>query len=181
MSGKHSVSCTRRSNGPAVRAAGAVRSVATGYHIMVERQSKAPLGSGESTRATSNGVNFRDLSVTVLRLRTHNLARGHRHMFGRSDNCRIDAVSIGRDPMSRPCASGRRQCQDRGRRELTDMGTDSRNALSEGGRSDGVIPLERTLEGYLLLCRRREGKRRQNQRRHREIDIGYLDNEFPFG
>ena len=76
---------------------------------MVERQGKAPLDSGESTRATSNGVNFRDLSVTVLRLRTHNLARGHRHMLGRADNSRIDAVSIGRDPMSRPCRSEGRE------------------------------------------------------------------------
>jgi hypothetical protein len=25
--------------------------------------------------------------------------------YGRSDNCRIDAVSVGRDPMGRPCVS----------------------------------------------------------------------------
>ena len=77
---------------------------------MVFRQRKAPLDSGESTRATSNGVNLGDLSVTVFRLRTHNLAGGQIHVSAeRADKCRIDAVAIGRDPMSRlsrPWASG---------------------------------------------------------------------------
>ena len=88
-----------------------MRPVATGYHIMVERQGKAPLDSGESTRATINGVNLGDLIVTVSRLRTRNLARGHIHMFPRADNCRIDAVTVGRRPMPRPCATGRPECQ----------------------------------------------------------------------
>ena len=69
---------------------------------MVFRQDKAPLDSGESTRATSNGVNLLDLNVTVFRLRIHNLARGHIHMSDqRADICRIDAVAVGGDPMSR--------------------------------------------------------------------------------
>ena len=70
-----SVSCTRRSHGPAERAAGPIRSVSE-YQIMVFRQGKTPLGSGESTRATSNDVSFRDLKEMVSRLRTDNLARG---------------------------------------------------------------------------------------------------------
>ena len=74
-------------------------------HVVVERQDKAPLGSGESTCATSNLVNFRDLEIKVSRLRTHNLARRHIHRFSRCDKFRIDAVSIGRDPMTRPCAT----------------------------------------------------------------------------
>ena len=84
-----------------------MRSVATGYHIMVERQDKAPLDSGESTRAASNGVNLRDLSVSVFRLRTDNLAWGHIHVFERAHNCGIDRVSIGRDPTSRSSGRGR--------------------------------------------------------------------------
>ena len=75
------------------------------YHIMVDRQDKAPLDSGKSTRTTSNGVNLRHLVVSVFRLRTHNLATGHKHRFGRADSSRIDAVSVGRDPMTRPCGS----------------------------------------------------------------------------
>src|SRR5215510_4828468 len=44
-----------------------------------------------------------------------------------------------------------------------------------------VTPLERTLEGYLLLCRCRDGKRRrQNHRPHRQVDSGSLHNESPF-
>jgi hypothetical protein len=78
-----------------------MRSVA-GYHIMVQRQGKTPLDSGESTGAASNGVNFGDLGVSVVGLRTHNLARGHRHMFGRADHSRIDAVSIGSNEPT-PC------------------------------------------------------------------------------
>jgi hypothetical protein len=52
------------------------------------------------------------------------------------------------------------------------MGANSRDALSAYGRDDGVIPLERTVKGYLCLGRRREGKRRrQNHRRQRQVDI----------
>ena len=91
-----------------------MRSVAKGLLVMIERHGKAPLDAGKSTRATGNGVNFRDLSVSVSGLRTQNLARGHIHRFGRSDNGRIDAVPIGRDPMSRPCATRRTECQQRG-------------------------------------------------------------------
>jgi len=93
-----SVSCARGGYGPAVRAAGPIRSITAGHYIMVQRQDEAPLDASESICATSNGVNLRDLSVSVLRLRTHNLARGHRHVFGRADNGRIDAVAICRDP-----------------------------------------------------------------------------------
>ena len=57
-------------------------------------------------------------------------------------------------------------------------GASSRGGCTEqccGGRRprrDCVIPLQRTLEGYLFLCRRRDGKRRcQNHRRHRQTDI----------
>src|SRR4051812_29445683 len=57
-----SVSCARRSNGPDVGATGPIRPVSD-YQIMVFRQRKAPLDSGESTRAsaTDNDVNLRDL------------------------------------------------------------------------------------------------------------------------
>ncbi len=122
-----------------------MRSVATQPHIMVERYGKAPLGSGESTRATSNGVNFCDMSVSVSRLCAVNLARGHIHMFGRADNCRIDAVAIGRDPLAGPGAARRPGGKPGGGRESTEVGANSRDALSDRGRGDGVIPLERTL------------------------------------
>jgi hypothetical protein len=79
--------------------------------VMVEGQGKAPLGSGESSRATNNGVNLRDLSVTVSWLRTHNLAWGDIHVYARPDSCRIDSVSIGRDPLTRPFTTGRADCE----------------------------------------------------------------------
>ena len=77
---------------------------------MVFRQGKTPLGSGESTCATTDDVNLRDLSVTVFGLRTRNLARGDIHMFGRADICCIDAVAIGRDPLSRGRVAQRPTC-----------------------------------------------------------------------
>jgi hypothetical protein len=79
-----------------------MRAVATGHHIMVERQGKAPLDSGESTRATSDDVSLGDLSVSVSRLRTYNLTRGHIDMFAGADNRRIDFVAIGRGPFTVP-------------------------------------------------------------------------------
>jgi hypothetical protein len=75
---------------------------------MVARGGKAPLGSGEPTRATSNRVIFRDLKITVSRLRTYNLAGRHIHRFSSCGKLRIDAVSIGRDPLTQPCATQRR-------------------------------------------------------------------------
>ena len=80
----------------------------TRIRVMVARNGKAPLGSGEPTRATSNLVIFRDLKITVSRLRTHNLASRHIHRFSCSGKFRIDGVSIGRDPLTRPCATQRR-------------------------------------------------------------------------
>ena len=83
---------------------------------------KAPLGTRESTRPTSNGVNFRD-----------GIDNGSR--YGRYDGCRIDAVPIGRDPMSRARSSeweGRDvYCYLQGEYELTEMGADSRAAGSD--------------------------------------------------
>ena len=64
-----------------------MRSVATGYHIMVERQGKAPLDSGESTRATSNGVNLLDAKDNTIGCR----CRFSRH-YGRIS--RITAVRL---------------------------------------------------------------------------------------
>jgi len=56
------------------------------------------------------------------------------------------------------------------------MGANSGDAVSDDGGADGVIPLERTLEGYLVLCRRRDGKRhRQNHPRHGQVDLGSRD------
>jgi len=86
-------------------------SVATQPQIVVERQGKAPLDAGESTRATGDGVNLRGLTVSVSRLRTHNLARGHIHMYARADFCRNNGVSIGGDPIARPSATGRPGCK----------------------------------------------------------------------
>ena len=80
-------------------------SVRTQPEIVVLRQGKAALDSGESTRAASNRVNLGDLNVSISGLRAQNLARGHIHMFVRGDNCRIDCVSIGRYPFTRTCAS----------------------------------------------------------------------------
>ena len=79
------------------RAGSKVRSVGTGYLVVQAIHCKASLGSRESTRPTSNGVNFRD-SEQIRYIRR----------FSRSSNCRIDGVSVGRDPVSRP-----RFCQGR--------------------------------------------------------------------
>ena len=84
-----SVRCTRRSNGPVERTGGEAR-----RQVHQSLDSETTLGAGESTRTTRNGVNFRDGSETGC--------RGH---VIRPGDCRIDAVSIGRDPMSRPCDS----------------------------------------------------------------------------
>ena len=82
-------------------------SVATLYIVVVERHGKAPLDAGESTRTTGNGVDLRDLIVSISRLRTRNLARYRIRMDARADHCCIDGVTIGRDPLTRPCATGR--------------------------------------------------------------------------
>jgi hypothetical protein len=68
----------------------------TGFQLVQELHGKAPLGSRESTRPTSNGMNFRDFKEPC----------GHIRQFRLCDNCRIDAVSIVRSPMSRPCVRG---------------------------------------------------------------------------
>ena len=51
---------------------------------------EAPLGVRESARPTSNGVNLRDRN-------------DDRIPYTRSDRSRIEFVSIGGDPLSRPC------------------------------------------------------------------------------
>src|SRR5207253_5946875 len=111
------------------------------------------LSSCESTRATSNGMPFRDFEVIGVIRRS-----------SESDNCRIDAVSIGCDPLSRSCISQVREIYRNrlGEFELTQMGASFRGGCTEVGSitRDCVIPLERTLEGYLLLCSRRDGNRR---------------------
>src|SRR5258705_7303937 len=78
--------CTRGSNGPVERTGGEAR-----RQVDQSLDSETTLGSGESTRATRNGVNFRDGSET-----------GCRSQVTRPDDCRIDAVSVGRDQLSRP-------------------------------------------------------------------------------
>ena len=88
-----SVRCTRGSNGPVERTGGEARS-----QVYQALDSETSLGCGESTRTTRNGVNFRNASDT-----------GCRRHFKRSGNCRIDAVSIGRDQMSGPCGSAGRE------------------------------------------------------------------------
>ena len=69
-----------------------MRSIVTGCHDVRAVHGKAPLGTRESTRPTRNGVNFRYGKDNITG-------------YSRSDNCRIDDVSIGRDPLSRPCVS----------------------------------------------------------------------------
>ncbi len=83
------------------------------YDIMVERQGKAPLGAGESTRTTGNAVNLRDLIVSISRLRTRNLARYHIRRDAGADHCCIDGVTIGRDPLTRPFATRRPERKER--------------------------------------------------------------------
>ena len=55
-----SVSCTRGSNGPLETAEGDVRSIVTECPDVRAVHGKAPLVRRESTRPTSNGVNFRE-------------------------------------------------------------------------------------------------------------------------
>ena len=70
--------------------------------------------------------------------------------------------SIGRHPMASPVESAERK--DVGQGELSHMCGDSRAVCGDGRGIDSIISLERTLEGDLLLCRRRNGERhRQNQ------------------
>jgi len=85
-----SVSGTGGSNGSLEPAVGDVRSIVTGCHNVRAVHGKAPLGTGESARSTCNGVNLR-------------YGKDHVAGYGRSDNSRIDAVSISRFPMSRSC------------------------------------------------------------------------------
>jgi len=87
-----SVGCARRSNCAVECPEGDVRVVGNGRHNMRALQDKAPLGSGESTRAASNRVSLGD-GYVAKRCCTE---------VGRCDKCRIDAVPIGRHPMSRP-------------------------------------------------------------------------------
>ena len=82
---------TRGSNGPVERAGGDEL-----VRVCQALHDKAPLGSRESTRATSNGVNFRDAKDNTI---------GCNRRFSRSDKGRIDGVSIGGDEMSGPCVS----------------------------------------------------------------------------
>src|SRR4051812_24954935 len=89
-----SVSCARGSKGPIEPAEGDVRSISTGCHDVRALHSNDPVGTRESTRPTSNDVNFG--------YREDNIP-GYR----RCDECRIDAVSIRRDPMTRPRARGK--------------------------------------------------------------------------
>ena len=77
----------RRSNGPVERTGGQA-----GCQVDQALDREAPLGSGESTRTTRNDVDFRNAGDT-----------GCRRRLTRSGNCRIDAVSIGRDQLSSSC------------------------------------------------------------------------------
>jgi len=86
------VSGARGSDAPAERAEGDVRSVGAECDEMRALQDKAPLGSSESTRAARNCVSLSD----------RNVAKGLCTEVGGRDKCRIDAVPIGRQPMSRP-------------------------------------------------------------------------------
>ncbi len=78
------------------RAEGDVRSVGTECYDVCSVQDKVTLGSGESTRATSNGVNLRERNVTKRSCTK----------VGQCYECRVDAVPIGRHPMSRPGEGG---------------------------------------------------------------------------
>jgi hypothetical protein len=80
-----SVRRTRRSDRSVERTGGEARCL---DYQSLDRET--PLGSGESTRTTRNCVNFRNSSQTGCRQVT------------RSRNCRIDAISIGCDQLTRP-------------------------------------------------------------------------------
>ena len=82
------------SNGPVERTGSETRS-----QVHQSLDSKTPLRSVESTRTTRNGVNFRNAKDT-----------GCRRHFTRPGNCRVDAVSIGGDQVSRPCCGAVREC-----------------------------------------------------------------------
>jgi hypothetical protein len=92
----------RRSNGPVERTGGQA-----GYLVDQALDREAPLGSGESTRTTRNGVDFRNAGDT-----------GCRRRLTRSGNCRIDAVSIGRDQLSSSCCGAVRKGRLRARLDL---------------------------------------------------------------
>jgi hypothetical protein len=120
-------------------------------------------------------VNLGDPEEAVAKAKA-NRRRIRRSTGGRK--CRIDGVSIGRDPMSR--SRGRAgyyvYCGLLGEREVTEVSAGSRASGSNWQdrkveHSIRVIPLDRPLEGYQVLCRRGEGeRRRQNHRRRRQAD-----------
>ena len=62
----------------------------TRFQLVKEHHGEASLGPRKSTRPTSNDVNFSDLEGSAVHVRQFRLA----------ENCRIDAVSIGGDPLS---------------------------------------------------------------------------------
>ena len=86
------MSCTWGSNGPVERAGCGER-----YRACQTLHRKVSLGSREPTRATSNDVDIRDIDFT-----------GRARRVTRPRDCRVDAVPIGRDPMSQarssPCS-----------------------------------------------------------------------------
>jgi len=81
------MSCTWGSDGPVKRARSEER-----YDIGRALHGKGPFGSRESTRPTSDGVSFRDANDIGVSGRSP-----------KSENGRIEGVSISRDEMSKPC------------------------------------------------------------------------------
>src|SRR5258708_7174800 len=116
-----SVRCTWGNNGPVERAEGEERWAAwrSRWRACQAVKGKAPWGSRESPRPASNSVNVRDSKET-----------NRSQEISRSGNRRIDAVSIGRDPMSRTCLSAGVDVYRSflGEREFTDRRANSRAA-----------------------------------------------------
>ena len=68
----------------------------TGLQLVNELHGKAALGSRESTRPTSDDVDFGDFQRPAISIR----------QFRLTEHCRInDVFSIGRGPLSRPMGS----------------------------------------------------------------------------
>ena len=117
---------TRGSDRPVERTGGETRCQA--YQTLY---GEAPCGSRESTRATRNGVYFHN-AIDTRNIRWLTLAH----------NRSKDAVSIGRDQLSRPCCSAVRKGYHKltGERELTDMGSNSCSIPIDAYLEKGTLP-----------------------------------------
>ena len=115
---------------------------------MVERQGKAPLDSGDSTRAASNGVNFRDLSIRVFRLRTPQPRTGHIHGWNTSN-----AVELSQMMMASVCSCIEAHAGYRLRSAMVELSGQQTRALGPGLAGFNLVKEFCEVDRALLMMR----------------------------